>query len=64
MFGLLLWFVLEANGSHRGLAERSAAVAEALWPLLVVVSSRRAARATRGIGREGALQPGPAPTPG
>jgi hypothetical protein len=61
MFALLLWFVLEANGSHRGLAERSAALAEALWPLLVVVSSRLA---TRGFDREGALQPGPAPTPG
>jgi len=40
MFGLLLWFVLEANGTHRGLAERSAALAEALWPLLVVMTSR------------------------
>jgi hypothetical protein len=40
MYGLLLWFVLEANGTHRGLAERSAALAEALWPLLVVMSSR------------------------
>jgi hypothetical membrane protein len=40
MCGLVLWFVLEAGGTHRGLAERSAALAEALWPLLVVVSSR------------------------
>jgi hypothetical membrane protein len=39
MLGLLTWFVLEAHGSHRGLAERSAAFAEALWPLLVVTSS-------------------------
>jgi len=39
IFGLLLWFVLEVNGNHRGLAERSAALAEALWPLLVVLSS-------------------------
>lgn len=60
MFGLLLWFVLEANGSHRGLAERSAALAEALWPLFVVVSSRWA---TRSFDHDGALQPGPAPTP-
>jgi hypothetical protein len=41
MFGLLLWFVLEVNGTHRGLAERSAALAEALWPLFVVLSCRR-----------------------
>jgi hypothetical membrane protein len=40
MCGLVLWFVLEAGGTHRGLAERSAALAEALWPLLVVLSSR------------------------
>ena len=45
----------------RQMIERSAALAEALWPLLVVVSSRLA---TRGFDREGALQPGPAPTPG
>jgi len=59
MFGLLSWFVLEVHGTHRGLAERSAAAAEALWPLLVVVSSRVA---TRGIRRDRALRPGPAPT--
>jgi hypothetical membrane protein len=40
-FGLLLWFVLEIHGSHRGLAERSAALVEALWPLAVVVVARR-----------------------
>lgn len=39
MLGLLTWFVLEAHGSHRGLAERSAAFAEALWPLLVIASA-------------------------
>jgi len=39
MLGLLVWFVLEAHGSHRGLAERAAAFAEALWPLLVVISA-------------------------
>jgi hypothetical membrane protein len=51
MFGLLLWFVLENHGTHRGLAERAAALSEALWPLLVVVSSRLAGR---GVGRDGA----------
>jgi hypothetical membrane protein len=40
-FGLLLWFVLEVHGSHRGLAERSAALVEALWPLAVAVAARR-----------------------
>jgi hypothetical membrane protein len=62
MFGLLLWFVLENHGSHRGLAERAAALSEALWPLLVVVSSRLAAR---GAGRNGAngAAPFPAATP-
>jgi hypothetical protein len=40
IYALLLWFVLEAKGTHRGLAERSAALAEALWPLLVVLTSR------------------------
>jgi hypothetical membrane protein len=39
MFGLLAWFVLEAHGSHRGLAERSAALAEALWPFLIVATA-------------------------
>jgi hypothetical membrane protein len=39
MLGLLTWFVLEAHGSHRGLAERAGAFAEALWPLLVVISA-------------------------
>ena len=58
MFGLLLWFVLEVNGTHRGLAERSAALAEALWPLLVVVSARLAGRSDRNASR--VLHPGPA----
>jgi putative flippase GtrA len=40
LFGLILWFVLEVHGSHRGLAERSAALGEALWPLAVVVATR------------------------
>ncbi len=47
MSGLLLWFVFEVNGSHRGLAERAAALSEALWPLFVVVSGRLARRGTR-----------------
>lgn len=47
MFGLLLWFVLEVNGSQRGLAERSAALAEALWPLMVVLSTVLVGRKAR-----------------
>lgn len=39
MFGMLIWFVLEAHGSHRGLAERAAALSEALWPFLVVATA-------------------------
>jgi Protein of unknown function (DUF998) len=41
MIALVLWFVVEIHGSHRGLAERLAAGTEALWPLAVVVASRR-----------------------
>ncbi len=41
MVGLVLWFVAEIHGGQRGLAERVAAGAEALWPLAVVLSSRR-----------------------
>jgi hypothetical membrane protein len=42
MAGLLVWFVLEVHGSHRGLAERAGALAEALWPLVIVVTGRAA----------------------
>ncbi len=40
LVGLVLWFVAEIHGGHRGLAERAAAGAEALWPLVVVLTSR------------------------
>ncbi|MGO8859511.1 MAG: DUF998 domain-containing protein [Acidimicrobiales bacterium] len=39
MVALVLWFVVEIHGGHRGLAERFAAGAEAFWPLAVVVAS-------------------------
>ena len=44
--GLLCWFVIEviAGGAQIGLAERITGEAQALWPLLVVISCRRAAR--------------------
>jgi hypothetical membrane protein len=39
--GLVLWFVFELHGGHRGLAERAAAGSQAVWPLAVVVVTRR-----------------------
>jgi|ERR1700722_12799707 len=42
LVGLVVWFVAEVHGSERGLAERAAAGAQALWPLAVVVTTRRA----------------------
>jgi cytochrome c biogenesis protein CcdA len=38
--GLLTWFTLEIHGSHRGLAERAAALAEVVWPLVVAMGGR------------------------
>ena len=41
--GLLVWLATQlGGGSVLGLSERMAAGAQALWPLLVVVASRRA----------------------
>jgi len=42
LLGLVVWFALELHGAQRGLAERAAAGAQALWPLAVVVTTRRA----------------------
>jgi hypothetical protein len=42
LVALVLWFAAELHGGHRGLAERAAAGAQALWPLAVVVTTRRA----------------------
>ncbi len=42
LLGLVAWFASEVHGGHRGLAERAAAGAQAVWPLVVVVSTRRA----------------------
>lgn len=41
LLGLVVWFASEIHGDQRGLAERSAATAQALWPLMVVMSCRR-----------------------
>jgi hypothetical protein len=47
MLGLVAWFALEIHGGERGLAERAAAGAQALWPLAVVLTTRRALARTR-----------------
>jgi hypothetical membrane protein len=36
---LVTWFAVELHGGHRGLAERAAAGAQALWPLVVVATT-------------------------
>jgi len=41
LLGLVTWFAVELHGDYRGLAERTAAGAEALWPLAVVIATRR-----------------------
>jgi Protein of unknown function (DUF998) len=45
LLALLAWFATEliADGGEAGLAERIFGIAQALWPLVVVVSCRRAA---------------------
>jgi hypothetical protein len=42
LLGLVAWFAAEIHGGQRGLAERAAAGAQALWPLAVAVTTRRA----------------------
>jgi hypothetical membrane protein len=42
LIGLVVWFAADLHGGERGLAERAAVGAEALWPLAVVVTTRRA----------------------
>jgi hypothetical protein len=46
LLALLAWFGVEliTGGGQAGLAERIFGAAQALWPLAVVVSCRRAAR--------------------
>ncbi len=41
LLGLVVWFAAELHGGQRGLAERVASGAQALWPLLVVLAARR-----------------------
>jgi hypothetical membrane protein len=42
LLALVVWFAAELHGGQRGLAERAAAGAQALWPLAVAVTARRA----------------------
>jgi hypothetical membrane protein len=42
LLGLVVWFAAELHGGQRGLAERAAAGAQAMWPLAVVITTRRA----------------------
>jgi hypothetical protein len=44
LLGLAAWFARELRGRRTGLAERIAAGAQALWPLVVVVAARRSVR--------------------
>ncbi len=53
LLGLVAWFAIEIHGGHRGVAERAAAGAQALWPLAVVVTALVAQ-----------LAPGGRPSPG
>ena len=41
LLGLDVWFAAELNGERVGLAERFAAGAQSLWPLLVVLATHR-----------------------
>jgi hypothetical protein len=44
LLSLVAWFVVELRRSRSGLAERAAAGAQALWPLVVVITARRTAK--------------------
>ena len=41
LLSLVVWFAAEVHGGQRGLAERAAASAQALWPLAIVLTTRR-----------------------
>ena len=47
LLALVAWFVVELRRSRSGLAERAAAGAQALWPLVVVATARRAGKRCR-----------------
>jgi len=47
LLALVVWFAAEVHGGQRGLAERAAASAQALWPLAVVLTTRKWVRRRR-----------------
>lgn len=51
LLGLVGWFAVELGGTRTGAAERIAAGAQAVWPLLVVLSTRVRAPSTPGTSR-------------
>jgi hypothetical membrane protein len=54
LLGLVVWFAAEIHGGQRGLAERAAAGAQALWPLAVVLTTRRTPGPDEWRGADGA----------
>jgi hypothetical membrane protein len=62
LLGLLAWFVVElsANGARIGLTERLVAGSQALWPLVVVLTARRAGRSASTTTRPPPAEPTPA----
>jgi hypothetical membrane protein len=52
LLGLSAWFAADLHGGQRGLSERVASGAEALWPLAVVVVSRRVLSKQQGTGEK------------
>jgi hypothetical membrane protein len=66
LLALVIWFATEliTGSGQAGLAERAAGIAQALWPLAVVVSCRRPVTAPRGPLPEPAAWPaGPGTRP-
>ena len=59
LLALLAWFAAEliTGGGQAGLAERVFGAAQALWPLAVVASCRRAARTGASSGRPALNRP-------
>ena len=58
LLGLVTWFAADLHGGLRGLAERVAVGAEALWPLAVVITTRRAGSVDIGRPRPKAVRAG------
>src|SRR5437762_826763 len=62
LLGLLAWFTVElsADGARIGLTERLLAGSQALWPLVVVVTARRAGRSASATTPRTPAEPTPA----